>query len=317
MFKTMRRLGYRTNAIARSLKTLRTDVIGLIATDFTNPAMPELASGVEAAAAEKGFFVVFCSTHGDSDTETKCIDLLRQRRVEGLVIASVLDGSPIVHQLLEEGYPFVLAGRRIDAVEPYVGVDNRKGVAEAVDQLCELGHKSIAYISGDPRSSITAERMEGYKYGLSKNNLCYSPELIVEGDYSPQGGEIAVQQLLDRGYGFSAVLAANDRMAFGAWNCLARHGLQVPDDVSLIGFDDIESASLSPIKLSTVRQPLRELGYACGQLLLSLIGNDTPPRCKTIILQTQLVIRDTCAPPRQRIGSLNETSSESGVFDKP
>jgi LacI family transcriptional regulator len=240
-----------------------------------------------------GYSALFVSGHWDEAIEKRCIDTLKSRRVDGLIILNGRMGDAEL-KALAKALPVVVTGRAIKA--PGLGAfdfHNVEGARLATQHLIDLGHRDIAHLSGDVVHPDARERLEGYRLALEAAGLPYRPELVETGMYFEDGGRDATQRLLDRGARFTAIFAANDQMAFGASVVLHKQGLRVPEDVSLVGFDDLAQASYMAPPLSTVHQASHELGRAAAQGMLALLAGEKPALA---LPEPRLIVRDSTGP---------------------
>jgi DNA-binding LacI/PurR family transcriptional regulator len=299
-------LGYVPNIVGRTLRTKRSHTIALLTSNIANPISSGITEGIEKITASKGYSLLICATHGRSDLEEKFTNLLLQQRVEGLLIDSILEGSTIQESLQARSLPFVLISRRLSSYEAnYVGVDNHDGMIQIIRYLCSLGHKRIAHVSGDPISSVSRERMAGYKDGLSDCGIQFDPEIVVSdstegGTYGWESGYLLASRLMNIENPPTAIAAINDTVAFGIWRWLNNNGLKVPDNVSLVGFDNIEASEFGPIGLTTVRINKTSMGEKASMLLIQEIEGMGEPTSLQVILPVELVVRDTCGPPHSK-----------------
>ncbi|MDQ7844431.1 MAG: LacI family DNA-binding transcriptional regulator [Armatimonadota bacterium] len=290
----VRALGYESNPIARGLKKRSTRTVALIVPDISNPFFPAIARGIEDVARARGYAVLLCNTYEDLERERAYLELLARRMVDGLVFATVGSNTRHLRALRRQGRPVVLvardvAGVRIDSVL----VDNFRGEFEATTHLLGLGHRRIAHITGPPSLHVAAERRRGYLAALEAAGVPRSEALVVEGNFAADGGRRAVERLLARGAKFTAVVAANDLMAIGAMEALRRAGRRIPQDVAVVGFDDITFASLVCPALTTVAQPKYRMGQLAMERLLALMDGADEGGRQTVLIP-QLVVRDSC-----------------------
>ena len=209
--------------------------------------------------------------HWQLGENRNALEFLLGHRVAGLILCTKTEPQPRVYELLE-GLPFLLIGSRLDHLAGRcLGIDNAEGAAMATRHLLELGHRRIAYISGPPLHWHTAERLRGHRAALAEVGLEVAPELITAGNFDERSGYLAVDGLLRQGVPFSAVFATNDLMAVGALLALHEHGLDVPEEVSLVGFDDIPLSSYTIPPLSTIRQPAYTMGLDAAKGVLELL----------------------------------------------
>jgi len=303
VWEVIRQIGYQPHAAARSLATRRTRVIGLIipqavTTLFTDPYFPILIRGIaDACNAHNYHLMLSLFSHRRVQDSRAHQDLLyqqvlRSRYLDGVVVSSAPLDDPIFLRLLEDGVPFVLVGRYPHERASYVDVDNVVGARMAVEHLLKLGHERVATITGPLNMFAAQDRLEGYRQALAARGIPVDEDLIAEGDFTEGGGQAAMQRLLPRRP--TAVFAASDMMAVGALKVLREAGLRVPEDVAVVGFDDIPLASMVEPPLTTVRQPIEQLGSMAVELLISLLENPGEETTHRVVLPTELVIRASC-----------------------
>ena len=293
----MQELNYRPNVLARSLRRGETRTIGLVVPDNSNPFFAEVARIVEDVGFEKGYSVILCNSDGSLEKEAAYISVLIAKQVDGVIFIAAGSKHEHLHELTAQGIPVVVADRDIpQSLADVVLVDNEKGGYEATRYLLSLGHRRIACIAGPSDLTPSADRVRGYRRAQEEAGISIEEGWIVPGDFRYQGGEAATARLLRLGEPPSAIFACNDVMAIGALRTLQNAGLQVPGDVSIIGFDDIPLASAMSPALTTVAQPTAELSTLAARCLISRIQNDRDdePRQRSV-LETRLVVRDSCA----------------------
>ena len=293
----MQELNYRPNVLARSLRRGETRTIGLVVPDNSNPFFAEVARIVEDVGFEKGYSVILCNSDGSLEKEAAYISVLIAKQVDGVIFIAAGSKHEHLHELTAQGIPVVVADRDIpQSLADVVLVDNEKGGYEATRYLLSLGHRRIACIAGPSDLTPSADRVCGYRRAQEEAGISIEEGWIVPGDFRYQGGEAAAARLLRLGEPPSAIFACNDVMAIGALRTLQNAGLQVPGDVSIIGFDDIPLASAVSPALTTVAQPTAELSTLAARCLISRIQNDRDdePRQRSV-LETRLVVRDSCA----------------------
>jgi len=292
----VKELNYQPNAAARSLAAGRTHILGLVIPSgvsalFSDPYFPILIQGVSATCSAKEYSVMLWLAEAEFERRT-IRQVLHNGLLDGVIVSSMQIGDPIVARLRESNLPFVLIGRHPTADEvSYVDVDNDGAAQAAVTHLLRLGRKRIATITGPQNAAVGQERRKGYSKALRARGITVIPELIVEGDFTEDGGALAMQQLLP--HHPDAVFAASDVMAVGALRVLHAAGLRVPEDVALVGFDDVPLAARQTPPLTTIRQPIRQMGAMAVETLLTLL-EDPEHGAHHILLPTQLVIRDSC-----------------------
>lgn len=294
----MDELGYRPNALARSLRRGRTFTLGLILPDSANPFFAEIGRGIEATAFDSGYSVILCNTERDYKKEELYVDVLTKNQVDGIIFVSAGDRPDSLYALLKRQLPVVLVDRLVTGLEvDLVMSDNRLGGYEISDHLIELGHQHIACITGPSYITPSAERIAGYREALQEAALPVEENLIVQGDFRIESGYSAAMEILKRPGAPTAIFACNDLMAVGAMLAAHQTGRRVPQDLAIVGFDDIELASYLTPPLTTVHQPKMAMGRRAVYLLIERINDkDLPPRCE--VLPSKLVIRDSCGAKR-------------------
>ena len=288
-------LGYRPNGVARNLRRASTHLWAVVISDIENPFFTSLVRGLEDVAQPEGYHVVLCNSDEDPAKEAAYASAVLTEQMAGVVISP--SGTPDgVVQLHEANIPMVLIDRRLEGVEvDTVLVDNEYGAAEAVRHLVDGGYRRIACITGPRRVSTAMDRLAGYRSSLHEAAIRYQKELVRHADFREAGGYAAMESLLDLAEPPEALFVANNLMTVGALECLANRGLRAPDDIALVGFDDIPWADLVVPSLTTVAQPTYELGRTAGQLLKDRIANPGRPP-STVTLRTELHVRATSAP---------------------
>ena len=283
-------LGFVPNPVARGLAGGRTFSIGVVTQAIDSPFYGVALRGIEDQLDQAGYIPLFVSGHWIAAEEARCIDVLRSRRVDGIM---VLTGrlSDAALRSCARGLPVVVTGRNLEAPGLFsLNFDNVGGARLATEHLIGLGHRRIAFIAGDSAHPDAVERERGYRDALGAAGIAFVASLVVPGQFNEESGRLAMEHLLDSRQPFTAVFAANDQMAFGAALALYRRGLRVPDDVSLVGFDDLAESVYSIPPLSTVHQPGYELGRLAAGAMLQLLAGARP----TIELPApRLVVRES------------------------
>ncbi|GGP82430.1 LacI family transcriptional regulator [Streptomyces griseomycini] len=295
-------LGYTPNTLARSLVTSRTRSIGLAVSAISNPYFTEILQGVEAGALEHGYSLLIADPHDDPEHERKVVQLLHERRVEGMVVAPSAQPRELLSYLGRHRVPAVLLDRVVDgsggggAPFDQVCAENTEPTARLVTHLAELGHRRIALVAGLPGLSTTAERITGYRHGLAAAGLPYDERLLAHGDSESAGAERATAALLSSGARPTALVTANNAMTIGALRALRAHGLSVPEDIALCCFDDFAWADLFSPRLTAIAQPSRDIGARAVQVLLDRLAEPDRP-ARTVRLPCAFVHRTSCGCP--------------------
>ncbi|GGY82926.1 LacI family transcriptional regulator [Streptomyces olivaceoviridis] len=329
-------LGYTPNTLARSLVTSRTRSIGLAVSAISNPYFTEILQGVETAALEAGYSLLIADPHDDPRHERKVVQLLHERRVDGMIVAPSAEPSDLVGYLRRHAVPTVFLDRLVDAraTEDSSPGDGADGAAASpstpcFDQVCAesaaptallvthlagLGHRRIALVAGLPGLSTTSERVSGYREGLIAAGLAYDERLLVSGNSESAGAERATADLLALPDPPTALVTANNAMTIGALRALRRHGRSVPDDLALCCFDDFAWADLFSPRLTAIAQPSRELGARAVRVLLDRLAEPDRP-ARTVRLPCAFVHRTSCGCPEEP-GSRAGVTASSTLAEK-
>jgi len=293
-----RRLNYYPDAAARTLVSGRTQTIGFVLCQspdriFADAFLPEVLRGVGDAVQESGFRVLVHSVE-DVIAPDAYVGLVREKQTDGIILSGPRSDDRQLARLRAEGFPIVLLGQLSGSDFPFVDVDNVGAAKQAVNHLLELGHRRIGMITNAPLTYTAArDRLTGYRQVLEEAGVTYEQELVRYGDFREESGFHAMRQLLSLAEPPTAVFVASDLVAFGALVAIKEQGLRVPDDVSLVGFDDVRLAHYVDPPLTTVRLPAYGLGYQAATLLTQLIGTGSVG-AQQILLQTELVVRESC-----------------------
>lgn len=298
----MRELGYQQNRLARSLRRGETNTIGVILPDSANPFFAEVARGIEDNGFEQGYSVIICNSDNNQEKEQFYTSVLFEKQVDGIIFLSTGESTDLIstlQKLQELERPVVIVDRVVPgAYIDSVMTDNTEGGWLATSHLIQLGHRRIGCISGPSALSPSADRLTGYRKALAENDIPVDESLIVGGDFHYQGGYTNTINLLRSDNAPSAIFALNDLMAVGAIAAARKMGKRVPEELSVIGFDDIALASYTCPQLTTIAQSKYEMGILATNLLFDRIRNSSlHPRFRT--LETSLVIRKSTAAPRK------------------
>jgi LacI family transcriptional regulator len=285
---------YIPNTMARSLVTRQTKTIGLVIPDIVNPFFPELARGAEDKASEAGYSIIYCNTDDDLEKEEKYINMLAEKMVDGIVFTHSAKRTNGLSPIDRGNIPVILIDRDLESsnVKGKVLVDNLEGAYKAVKHLIDKGYKKIAFITGALTSTTAKDRLAGYRKALEDSGIEYNNNYIRAGQYKSEWGLTAVKQLLDEGIDFDAVFCGNDLIAISVIKLLKSKGYNIPNDVGVVGFDDIYMASVVEPGLTTIKQPNYEMGYKAVELLIEVLEKSgEAAEQKTIILDTELIVR--------------------------
>jgi LacI family transcriptional regulator len=283
-------LGFVRNESARRLRTGAGQIIGLVILDLSNPFFTDLARGVEDAASEAGYSVIVANSDEDPAKEEACMRVLEQRGVQGMLVVPVAPGNPSVERLRARGTAVVRVTHRTSDDECGVGADDLRGGELAMGHLLALGHERIGYITSASHVWPTDERREGALTAAHGKDVLH--DITVE-HLNVAYGRDAGERLLGVRPRPTAVICANDLVALGVLQVMIRHGVRVPDDMAIVGFDDIEFASAAAIPLTSVRLPRRLMGRTATDLLLEEASGDPEHVHRRIVLQPELVVRQS------------------------
>ncbi|MEU3844415.1 LacI family DNA-binding transcriptional regulator [Streptomyces sp. NPDC028635] len=297
-------LGYTPNTLARSLVTSRTRSIGLAVSAISNPYFTEILQGVEAAALEEGYGLLIADPHDDPGHERRVVQLLHERRVDGVIVAPSPRPDDLVGYLARHAVPTVFLDRAVDApTDPafrfdQVHAENAAPTARLVTHLAGLGHRRIGLVAGLPGLSTTRERVGGYRQGLAAAALPCDERLVVHGDSEAAGAERATAELLASAAPPTALVSANNAMTIGALRALRARGLTVPGDIALCCFDDFAWADVFSPRLTAIAQPSRELGATAVRVLLERLAEPERP-ARAVRLPCSFVHRTSCGCPEE------------------
>jgi LacI family transcriptional regulator len=294
VFEAIKQTGYIHNTIAKSLVSGSTQTIGLAISAITNFYFADIVSGIESQISKAGYTLLLADTHDDPGKELHIVEALHQRRVDGLLLAPATgaDGAALRY-LSDLGVPTVLVDRCASAEFDQVGAENIEAVAHLTGHLAERGHRRIGMVSGRDGLVTSDERVAGYRLGLDRHGLVADPRLVVTGSSNADEAEQAVRGLMALDDPPTALVVANNHMTIGAMRALDRPGLRVPEDVALVAYDDFEWAAHFRPRLTTMAQPIQEIGAEAVRLLLDRIA-DPRREPRTVRLQPQFMHRESC-----------------------
>ena len=301
VLQAARLLGYHPTAAARSLASGKTQRIGLVLGEGQrrlagDAFIPQFLQGVTASTARRRYLLVLQMAE-DVPTRAAYDRLLREQQVDGLILSGPRLDDPLLPELAAEGFPLILHGRLEGSATPFVDVENRAGAHQATDHLVGLGHRRIGFVSNAPMFySGAQERLAGYREALEGQGLPLDPSLVRMSDFSPDSGAAAMRELLRLSSPPTAVFAASDVTALGVLGAIHQAGLRVPQDMAVVGFDDIFLAAHAVPPLTTVRVPAYGLGWTAAELLIALIEGDE--EIASVTLETEFVVRESCGARR-------------------
>lgn len=295
VLKAIKELGFYPNAMARGLHLKETKTIGLIVQDISNPYYPSIVRGVEDAAQELGYTVILANAYRSRERTTKYLNVLREKRVDGIIFT----GGGAVKDAAEDNFferndvSTVVIGKSCNAKMPSVQVNNVQASREACEHLIRLGHRQIVTVTGPEDSTTVVDRLEGYRQALMAHGIVFREEFVLRCNFEFDEGYKAVEKFLDVSNDkVTAIFAQNDMMAIGIMKALKEKGLKIPEDIAVIGFDNIPLASFVTPMLSTVAVPIYELGRTAMRIMSDLQSGHEISRITT--LPTKLLLRQSC-----------------------
>jgi LacI family transcriptional regulator len=291
-------LGYRPNPIARGLKTNRSYTVGVLIPDLMNPLFPPIVRGIQDRLEHAGYTPLIANTDNDPERERIDFERLRARQVDGFIAATARRDDDLLIDVAVIGTPVVLVNRRLEQASlPAVVGDDRGGVRLAIEHLADLGHRRIAYLAGPQHVSTGYLRYEGFVEAMRDRGLSLDPDLTLFGDaFTEAEGMRLCRKLLDRRMPPTAIVAGNDLVALGCYDVFEERGIRCPDQISVVGFNDMPFADRFDPPLTTIRIPHYEIGARAADLLLELQGN-AHATASQIQLPAELVVRGSTAPP--------------------
>lgn len=306
VLKTAEEMNYRPNQLARSLRLKKTHTIGLLVPDISNPFFSYITRSIQRVAHRYGYSLIVCDTDDNIEFEIEHINLLTSKGVDGLIIMPVGQKYEHIQNVLNISIPVVLMDRSFDELRTHcVVVDNYTGAYKAVEHLIALGHSRIAIIQGLPNTKTNNERVKGYKDALIRHNLPIDENLIVGNDYRKENGYIETKFLLNLVTPPTAIFTTSDLITLGALQAFNEEGYCIPEDISIVSFDDIDFAPYLIAPLTTVRQPKELMGEIAVKLLVEDMKSGSKRDKSKIVLQPQLIVRKSVKLLRH---SLNTTA---------
>jgi LacI family transcriptional regulator len=298
----MREMGYVANRQARGLKGSRTNVIGVLAPDLGTGYIGEILHGIDTELGDHQLDLMLFTTHRTAVKEANYVANMVQGMVDGLLLILPRNPADYTGTLTNRNFPFVLIDHQGTGNPcPGVGATNWQGAYHATEYLIKLGHTRIGFISGSMDLGAAIDRLDGYKSALRVHHISEDPLLIYQGNFFQPDGYAGGSALLSLDEPPTAIFASNDVMAMGAMDAIRSRRLHIPDDVSILGFDDIPQAAMVRPALTTVRQPLEQMGRLATQMLIDQLKNPEK-QIGRIELPTQLIVRDSTSSPKDKAG---------------
>ncbi len=302
----IKRLHYIPSAVARSLKHQSTSTIGLLVSNCSNPYFAELSAGIEDACYRADYNVILCNSDDQPERQQAYLRVLLEKRIDGLIICSAGDDVGLANLLRLAKVPVVIVDRQVKGINSdLIQVDHFKGAYMATRYLLDLKHKSIGCVAGPDTTSVSSDRLNGYRKALADAGAPFQTDWVVRGDFTAEGGYKAARLLLKRAK-VTAVFAGNDMMGIGFLRFAEEHGIRVPNQLSVIGFDGIDLGRYIYPALTTVGQSIRRQGESAAATLLERIRKGGEGRLRRIILNPELIVRESTSAPTQFVLSRHE-----------
>ena len=299
ILKISNELNYRPDLLARSLISKKSYTIGLVINNISDPFFPELAQGIEEKARELGYNVILCNINRSMRSQGERIEMLRSKGVDGIICTTALVDDPHIRKLVDDNFPFVLINRRhydpdLAGKINYVVLDNFSGGYTVIKHLYRLGHDRVAVLAGNFQTSTVIERNKGALQAMKDCGIKQSPRLTIKCDYSFEQAYNATKKLMKMKSPPTAIFSHDDNMALAAREAILEMGLKIPEDIALVGFDDIRTTSLTGIELTTISQKKYEMGELGVKILVENLEKEVPPMVNQLVLKAQMVIRKSC-----------------------
>jgi len=298
VLQAIEELNYQPNILARYFRRTETKTILVMVPSIMNNVFPQMIAGIDLVASQSGYKVLLGNTYQEPDKAYSYIEELKQKQVDGMILLTTRLDYQMISDLAND-YPVVLASDYIEGLTaPTVAIDNISSARDAVEHLLQLGHRRVGMITGPLDIPLSRDRLKGYRQSLLEHDIAVESVLIQEGDHSFESGYNQMNKFLALDKTPTAIFAANDSMAMGAIKAVKAHGLRVPEDVAVVGFDNIQFSEIFEPALTTMAQPLLEMGKRSMELLLKQIKGE-PLTKKQLVLDTKLIIRDSCGYNKQ------------------
>ena len=291
-------LGYVPNMLGPSLRFKQTNTLALVLTDITNPFWTTVARGAEDAAHVKGYSVIFCNTDESPEKQEQYLTMLLKRRIDGILLAPACSSPDSVQLIQKQGIAVVVLDRSVPVANvDMIRGDSNGGAHLLTQHLLDLGHSRIMMLTGPRDVSTSYERVTGFRQALQEAGLEPETDNVVWGEYTHESGRKMAEQVLVSDPRPTAIFAANNFIAIGALRAIRDAGLRVPEDVSLVSFDDIPEALTAEPFFTNVAQPTYEMGFQAAQLLMARMSGDDSEGFRSILLPTELIVRQSSGPP--------------------
>lgn len=303
-------LRYIPSAVARSLKNDKTHTLGMMIPNNSNPYFAEIIQGIEDESFKLGYNIILCNSYDDPKKQAAYTRVLIEKRIDGLILVSSGSDDELNQLLNDEGIPKVLVDREVPGVPAdFIEADHEQGGYLATEYLIKLGHRDIACVAGPDNLLLSSDRVHGYRRALQEAGIPFRPEFLTYSDFTSEGGFQAMQHLLALPQRPSAIFLSNDLMAIGGLCAAQQAGVRIPEELSIMGYDDIALASFSTPRLTTIAQPKYDIGVLTAQVIVARIRH-SEQAWRREMLQTKLVVRQSTAPPAQHLNIKNDSNQK-------
>ncbi|MEK8132839.1 LacI family DNA-binding transcriptional regulator [Paenibacillus filicis] len=285
-------LGYQPHAAAKNLRSQKTMIVGVIVPDISNSYFSEIIKGIENIAYSKKYKVVICDTANNEEKELEFLNLLTTRTIDGVIMVAPLTSNETILSIADHGYLIGIVGKKLEHERiPCILTDNVKFSMQVVHHLVERGHREIAFINGSAHAVDSFDRLEGYLKALKEHNIPFKPELIENGNFHESGGYEAILRLFAKKTPFTAVYSANDEMALGVYRACAELGIQIPEQLAVVGVDNNRIGKYLKPSLTTVKQPNYTMGALLVEKLIDMMNEDEYAENRVFTVDSELLIR--------------------------
>jgi LacI family repressor for deo operon, udp, cdd, tsx, nupC, and nupG len=293
VLETIEQLNYQPNILARYFRKMETKTILVIVPDISNPFFSKILRGIESIAVQNGYQVLLGDSDNDVQREYNFLDQLRQRQADGMILLTARMNREMIEEIADQ-FPVVLACEYLEGSSiPTVSIDNISSARRATEHLIKMGHTRIAHITGPMQVILSRDRLKGYQQAMMQYHLNLDSLLVQEGDFSYEAGYNLMSKFSALETPPTAIFAANDEMAIGAVKAAKDKGMRVPEDIAIVGFDNIKISSIFEPEITTTAQPMFEIGQQAMDMLLKLINNEDVSR-RQIVLTDELIVRQSC-----------------------
>ncbi|ULL19831.1 LacI family transcriptional regulator [Paenibacillus sp. H1-7] len=300
VMKIIHELGYQPNAAAKNLRSQKTMAIGVIVPEINNSYYAEVIKGIENKAYAMKYKVIICDTGNNKEKELEFINLLMDKTVDSMILVTPLQSDEEICRLADLNYSVGIVGRYIEhPTIPCVFTDNVKFSRDVVNHLVEQGHREIAFLSGYADAIDSYDRLEGYLKALREHHIPFRPEWVENGNFSEQGGYKAMKRLFEKKVSFTAIYSANDEMALGVYQACAELGIQIPEQLAIVGVDNNRVSRYITPKLSTVAQPKFKMGSILVEKIIHQLEHTEITPDRVVVLDSELIIRDSSSAARK------------------